>query len=320
MMFPPEQLNLIIQLTNKNLRKQGQRETTKGEIVCFFGIIILGTKFEFGSRRDLWATRSKSRLVDPPRFGEKTGMGRHRFDNLWSAIRYSDQPDERGPDEDSSLYCWKLVDDFVTNFNSHRAGIYSPSDSICVDESISRWYGLGGTWINIGLPNYVAIDRKPDNGCEIQDACDGRSKVMIRLRLVKGAELDNVALEEHADANGLHGTMVLKDLVSPWFHSGQLVVGDSYFASVPATLAMQSVGLRFIGPVKTATRQFPLNYLSTVELPKRGDYHGVINTDTETGCKLMAFVWVDRERWYFISNCSSLSPGLQYSPKRWREV
>ena len=113
----------------------------------------------------------------------------------------------------------------------------------------------------MGLPNYVAIDRKPDNGCKIQDACNRRSKVMICLWLVKGVELDNIALEEHADANGLHGTMVLKDLVSPWYHSGRLGVGDSYFVSVPATIAMHAVGLRFIGPVKTATQQFSLDYL-----------------------------------------------------------
>lgn len=80
--IPPEQLTHIIQQTNRNLRKQGQCATTKGEIVWFFGIIILGTKFAFGVRRDLWATISKSSLVESPRFGEKTGMGRGRFDNL----------------------------------------------------------------------------------------------------------------------------------------------------------------------------------------------------------------------------------------------
>ena len=31
---------------------------------------------------------------------------------------------------------------------------------ICVDESISRWYGQGGDWIDFGLPHYVAIVRK----------------------------------------------------------------------------------------------------------------------------------------------------------------
>lgn len=51
------------------------------------------------------------------------------------------------------------------------------SDTICVDESMSCWYGKeGGQWINYGLPQYIAIDQKPENGCEIQNAACGISK------------------------------------------------------------------------------------------------------------------------------------------------
>jgi hypothetical protein len=56
---------------------------------------------------------------------------------------------------------------------------------LCVDKSFSRWYGLGGHWINIGLPHYVAMERKPEAGCEIQNFADGESGVMVRLKLVK---------------------------------------------------------------------------------------------------------------------------------------
>ena len=34
---------------------------------------------------------------------------------------------------------------------------------------------------------YVAVDRKPENVCEIQDSCDGKSNIMMRLKLVKSA-------------------------------------------------------------------------------------------------------------------------------------
>ena len=61
---------------------------------------------------------------------------------------------------------WKLVDDFVEAFNEHVASNYSPLDRTCVGGSMSRWHGLGRHWINCGLPNYVAMDRKPENGCE----------------------------------------------------------------------------------------------------------------------------------------------------------
>ena len=58
---------------------------------------------------------------------------------------------------------------------------------MCADESISRWYGLGGHWINMGLPMYVAMDRKPEDGLEIQDCCCAKSGIMCQLKLVKTA-------------------------------------------------------------------------------------------------------------------------------------
>eukprot|EP00978_Attheya_sp_CCMP212_P026584 scaffold87706_cov72-Attheya_sp.AAC.1 len=50
---------------------------------------------------------------------------------------------------------------------------FSPSDLICVDESMPMWYGLGGYWINHGLAQYIAMDCKAVDGCEIQNSCDG---------------------------------------------------------------------------------------------------------------------------------------------------
>jgi len=52
-----------------------------------------------------------------------------------------------------------LMNDYIDAFNDYITSNYSPSDRICVDESIGRWYGLGGHWINIGLPNYAAMDQ-----------------------------------------------------------------------------------------------------------------------------------------------------------------
>jgi hypothetical protein len=122
LMFPPDHLLKIVALTNNQLQqKRNQADTTRGEILKFFGVIILGTRFEFNSRRDLWSTHCKSKLRDPPKFGEKTGMSRYRFDSLWSAIHFSDQPDTRPGGMSLEQYRWKLVDDFVEAFNNYRA-------------------------------------------------------------------------------------------------------------------------------------------------------------------------------------------------------
>ena len=55
---------------------------------------------------------------------------------------------------------------------------FFPSEVICVDESMLRWYGIGGYYINMGLPIYAAIDRKPEKGAEVQNNADGNTGIM----------------------------------------------------------------------------------------------------------------------------------------------
>ena len=47
------------------------------------------------------------------------------------------------------------------------------------------WYGQGGNWINLGLPMYVEMDRKLENGAEIQNSTCRQLGVMMRLSIVK---------------------------------------------------------------------------------------------------------------------------------------
>jgi hypothetical protein len=83
---------------------------------------------------------------------------------------------------------YQLLPTFVENFNDHRKKFFHPGWMVCVDESISRWYGLGGHWINTGLPMYAAMDRKPEDGMEIQNACCAHSGIMYQIKLVKTAD------------------------------------------------------------------------------------------------------------------------------------
>lgn len=53
---------------------------------------------------------------------------------------------------------------------------------------------------------------------------------------------------------------------------------------------------KFIGVVKTATRRFPMQYLSSRVLRNRGEHHGVVTKDPDGNINMMAFVWLDRER------------------------
>ena len=175
---------------------------------------------------------------------------------------------------------------------------------------------------------YVAIDRKAENGCEeIHCASCGESAIMIRLKLVKTAdeEARNVALMDKAatgeimsDQGLLHGAKVMRDLILPWMHSDRIVCGDLYFALVPAASMMMRYGMQFIGVVKSATRQYLMSSLSQVELNNRGDRKAMVTIDGKTNDnpKLLAFVWMDRQRRYFIATCSSLAEGSPYSKRQ----
>lgn len=113
---------------------------------------------------------------------------------------------------------------------------------------------------------------------------------------------------------------VMKELVLPWLHTDRIVCGDLYFASVPAALMLSRNGMRFIGVVKTATRQYPMGYLQRVELQDRGDRKGLVTRGSDGQPSLLAFVWMDRQRRYFISTASSLDAGAPYARLRWRQL
>ena len=112
--------------------------TSAGEILKIFGVLILGTRFEFDSRAELWATEPRSKYMSAPAFSTRTGMPRNRFDAIWSSLTFSRKPvggpaaDDRG----GELFRWALVNDFVAEINGHRATLVTPGDTLCVDESI----------------------------------------------------------------------------------------------------------------------------------------------------------------------------------------
>ena len=208
--FPDDQIRRCVTLTTAELRRRGKAVTTRGELLRFFGVMILVTRCEFSKRRELWSSQSLGRYLPAYSLGA-TGISKNRFQDLFECVRFSYQPVERPQTMCSQKYRWMLVDEFVDSFNRHRGRHYKPSEMICADESMIRWYGLGGDWINKGLPHYMKIDRKPENGCEIQNIADGRTGIMMQLRLVKGAEADAEELEAHGNdehANLNHGTQV----------------------------------------------------------------------------------------------------------------
>ena len=101
---------------------------------------------------------------------------------------------------------WLLVDNFVQEFNDHREFTFVTSYFIYAEKKISRWYGQGGHWINMGLPIYISIYQKPENCYEIQNSSCGRSGVMLQIRIVETAEEQETEHEKAGNDGFLHQT------------------------------------------------------------------------------------------------------------------
>jgi Transposase IS4 len=135
--FPPNALKRILTLTNKSLCKNEGKEIKLGELLWFFGVVLLITKFDFGWRCKLWNAVSTFKYIHSPQFGIRTGMCHNRFEEIWMNLVFSAQPDECPDDMSSVMYRWMLVDDFVDNFNQQRHTHFRPS------ELVSGWlFGL----------------------------------------------------------------------------------------------------------------------------------------------------------------------------------
>ena len=146
---------------------QWGKPTKPNIVIQICGKMVLITSFEFTYRASLWSPTYVNTYIPVLKLGSMTEMARLRFENIWSEMRWIYQPTERSDEMSHAEYRWLLIDDMVKIFNTHREYSFIRSELICVDESISRCYGLGSGWINIVLPMYISSDHNLDNGCEI---------------------------------------------------------------------------------------------------------------------------------------------------------
>ena len=243
--FLPKQLQETARLTNIQVQDKSGHDTTSGEILKWIGVLILSTRYEFVSFRKLWSRTSLSKYILALLFGN-TGMSCNCFDTLWDNVCWSDQPEVSPDGMSSERYLWMLVDGFVDRMNDYRQNFYVPSQDICVDESMYRWYRQGGHWINHRLPIYVAIDHNTENGRYIKNSMYEHSGIMLRLKIVTTAVEADANNQHEENGNGkvlLHGIQVLKDLVILWANTDRIVCTDSYFALVGAALDLKRIGL-----------------------------------------------------------------------------
>ena len=317
--FPMDYLPTIVKLTNEELGAAYLPPTDKEEIMKFFGILLLIPHLPRMPRKELWSPKPRTKFSVAPSLG-LTGMSRDRFEHLFTYVRFSDRPKSKPRTMANETYAWKLVEDFVDAVNEHKASHVYPGSIICIDESIVRWYGIGGEYLKEGCPHYVMMNSKPDFGMELQTSACAQSGVMLQMKLVRStSETKRVNLVNKVPKTENAGTTAVKQLTSPWHGTNRVAVGDSAFASVATAMEMKELGLGFVGCVKTATKLFPHKTLKEVPLPGgRGDFFGMMTLDQ--GVELLAFTWCDRNRRSFISTAGSLAKADEQERFRYRPI
>ena len=117
---------------------------------------------------------------------------------------------------------------------------------------------------------YVVINCKPENGCEIKNSACGQRTIMMHLKIVNTPEEESTHTMMDDHTGMIHGTKMLVSLVKPLLGTGCTVCGDYYFASVGASMEMESRGMSLLVVVKTSTRHFPMAYLTKNEMEPHG--------------------------------------------------
>ena len=146
--FPEHHWRFILAETNIKITTtfgNSQPLITHGELIRFIGVILLISMCEFGSRRELWTENSDDEwdVLPKPRLGRF--MSRNRFEAIRQCLIVSKVVTSAPSSKtEANLQRWSVVDDLINAFNDHMERRFTPSSHLCLDESFSRWYGIGG--------------------------------------------------------------------------------------------------------------------------------------------------------------------------------
>ena len=138
--FPTTYLPTIVHLTNRNMIKDAECSSnllTQEELLRFFGILLLIPMMPDMDRRQMWSPVPMSKYTLACDLG-RTGMSRHRFEQILRHICFSDQPKHRNAFVSDTAHRWRLVDDFIFAINTDRARRFWPGWIICINESMIR--------------------------------------------------------------------------------------------------------------------------------------------------------------------------------------
>jgi hypothetical protein len=325
LLFPYSIIPSSLTATHRNYDaaavSQIHRVSDDDDVFRMLGVILLMSTVPLGDYKRYWNCEEKQdgmiRVTTPPAFGSRLGIPRVKYEHFITHFQYGDWTDEEVTEDP-----WRAISTLVSGFNETREKHVNPGDYICVDESMSVWTGSENKYRGHGHPSVIKIPAKPVGvGTEIKASACGESGVLLRIEPNQGKSWSESLLRDmtltHPGLTNKSSACTLR-LVQPWFSSGRIVCGDSWFASVETAVFLRKNGLHFTGLVKGSSKYFPKKYLNNFNHPTRGDTATL--TATKDGVPLIAHSWSDRKLKCFVSTCGTTLPGEPAWKRRYHRL
>eukprot|EP00731_Ephydatia_muelleri_P015330 Em0008g1050a len=307
LMFPMSDVPDWIEKTNSRLSELKRRPLSTAEYFRFWGVILAISIGSEKNRRAYWMEESEgesARLFQPPAFGSRFGMGLRRFEDILRCLCFGDDdPTDR----------WGPIRPLIKALNRRRQEKVIPSYILVEDELMSSWISRKQDRTTDGIPHLTKIIRKPKGvGTEVKCIADGVTGIMLQLEVCEGKEAESRKKWSHLPS----GTAQTLRLTEHWHNSERIVIGDSAFSSVTTAIECYKCGLFYTGVLKTASREYPRDYLNdTSKYTSRGDH--ICLMSTIDGCSLIALGWKDKTVKTFVSTCGTTLPGKPHQKHRY---
>lgn len=251
-LLPPEIVDLVITWTNPLLSgaDKTNAKLTRGEVKRFMGYMLCLSIHSGIALDKMWSKVALPDSTMPAPAMGRFGISKNRFDKLRSVFRC-------GPSDDLAFSQneWCFVEPLLDAFNSHNIKQIIPGWLLGPDESIGAWRGKEGKKDPKKCPKRMFVKRKPEPlGVEFKNIGDALSGMMLKAEITKG-KAENIKPKYWSKENGATAATTMR-LSEPWFGTGRVVAGDSWFASVRTTELLLKNGLDFIGDIKTGTKRF----------------------------------------------------------------
>ena len=271
--FPSEYTPTILQLTSLELVKDPtprlRTPLTEEEFRVFLGLLIRISLADRGRRRCHWGKVTEMGTDGLP--GDDFGkfMALNRFDAILRCLTLGPPSSDTDP--------FLPVRAFAEAVGKRAELSIVPGGIITIDESMGQYTGDK-------MPGKMVVPRKPiPVGREYHTACDVESGICIAMEMVEGQVRDRQ--KEFAGELGVTTATTLR-MSKPWWGTGRIFVGDSWFASVKTAIEMKKRGCDFVGMVKTAHAGFPVRLLHSSRGGNKGDLASA--TCKKDGIKLLA--------------------------------